>query len=64
MFCASADSADACYGDSGGPFTVHQGNVSVLEGVISWGKSCAKTKWPGVYARVRYVLDWITKNNS
>ena len=62
MFCASADSADACYGDSGGPFTVHQGNVSVLEGVISWGKSCAKTKWPGVYARVRYVLDWISNN--
>ena len=59
MFCASADSADSCYGDSGGPFTVLHNNASVLEGVISWGKSCAKSKWPGVYARVRKVVDWI-----
>ena len=62
MFCASADSADSCYGDSGGPFTVLHNNISILEGVVSWGKSCAKSKWPGVYARVRTVLDWI-KNN-
>ena len=59
MFCASADSSDSCYGDSGGPFTVVRNNSFVLEGVISWGKSCAKTKWPGVYARVRFALDWI-----
>ena len=62
MFCASADSADSCYGDSGGPFTVVHNNASVLEGVISWGKSCAKSKWPGVYARVRMVLGWIKDN--
>jgi secreted trypsin-like serine protease len=62
MFCASADSADSCYGDSGGPFTVLQNKMSILEGVISWGKSCAKSKWPGVYARVRTVLDWIINN--
>ena len=62
MFCARANSADSCYGDSGGPFTVVKNNISILEGVISWGKSCAKSKWPGVYARVRMVLDWVKEN--
>ena len=49
MFCARANSADSCYGDSGGPLTVVKNNVSILEGVISWGKSCGKSKWPVLY---------------
>ena len=28
-------------------------------GVISWGKSCADEKWPGVYANVSVALRWI-----
>jgi secreted trypsin-like serine protease len=34
----SGSYADACYGDSGGPFTVRQHGREVLEGVISWGR--------------------------
>ena len=28
-------------------------------GVISWGKSCADDKWPGVYANVTVAMGWI-----
>ena len=59
MFCAKSNSSDSCYGDSGGPLTVYKDGVAVLEGVISWGKSCGKPQWPGVYARVGAVLQWI-----
>ena len=27
--------------------------------MISWGKSCADEKWPGVYANVSVALGWI-----
>ena len=59
MFCARANDTDSCYGDSGGPFTVRRAGTHVLEGVISWGKNCAKQQWPGVYSRVSEVLRWI-----
>ena len=64
MICAQDKDTDACYGDSGGPFTVRDqsSGKSVLEGVISWGKNCAQARWPGVYARVRTVLPWIRQN--
>lgn len=60
MMCAETSGGDACFGDSGGPFTIPDfSGKYVLEGVISWGKSCADERYPGVYAEVRYVLDWI-----
>ena len=59
MFCARANATDSCYGDSGGPFTVNRDGIHVLEGIISWGKNCAKPQWPGVYSRVGHVLRWI-----
>lgn len=63
MICAQDKDTDACYGDSGGPFTVRDfAGKSVLEGVISWGKNCAQERWPGVYSRVRSVLPWIRQN--
>ena len=63
MMCAAAPNRDACFGDSGGPMTMRDGSgPAVLEGVISWGKNCAKSQWPGVYARVGYVLNWIKDN--
>ena len=59
MFCARANGTDSCYGDSGGPLTVFQNGIHILEGIISWGKNCAKPQWPGVYSRVGHVLKWI-----
>ena len=67
MMCAQSPGADACFGDSGGPFTIPDLNTSgriTLEGVISWGKSCADRKYPGVYAEVKKVLPWIEENTK
>ena len=62
-FFGSAN-ADACYGDSGGPFTIRQNGREVLEGVISWGRSCGQPQWPGVYAKVGRVLNWIRQETQ
>lgn len=53
----SNDGAAACFGDSGGPLI--QGRTVV--GVVSWGlgKRCLNHQYPGVYARVDSVREWI-----
>lgn len=62
MLCAMSPGADACFGDSGGPMTVEHRGRRVLVGVVSWGRECARSQWPGVYSRVDTVLDWIRDN--
>lgn len=42
-------------GDSGGPL-ICDGN---LEGIVSWGISCAHPFYPGVYTKVRNYNRWI-----
>jgi len=51
---------DACQGDSGGPMAVKLADGSVtLVGLTSSGYKCA-AGYPGVYAEVSHVNDWIT----
>ncbi|CAH0585729.1 unnamed protein product [Chrysodeixis includens] len=56
MMCAVGDGVDACQGDSGSPLMCAQGKV---EGISSYGMSCAVPDLPGVYTSVGVHLNWI-----
>uniref|UniRef100_A0A1B0EXX5 Vitamin K-dependent protein C n=1 Tax=Phlebotomus papatasi TaxID=29031 RepID=A0A1B0EXX5_PHLPP len=57
MFCAGYNEGakDTCEGDSGGPLVKDR----VQYGIVSWGYGCAIKGFPGVYARVASVRNWI-----
>lgn len=63
--CAGAPEGakGSCFGDSGGPLMApadtDTGYLQV--GVVSWGVQCGNPALPGVYARVSYLYDWISK---
>jgi secreted trypsin-like serine protease len=68
MLCAgAADTAgriiDSCQGDSGGPLVSALGGTERLIGVVSWGDECA-SKYPGVYARVSAMYDFLLKDGA
>ena len=65
MLCAgypNVGGKDACQGDSGGPYVCNDNGKAVIAGVVSWGNGCAHADFPGVYARVTIVLNWIQSN--
>ncbi|XP_028308112.1 trypsin isoform X2 [Gouania willdenowi] len=57
MICAGSryGGKDSCQGDSGGPLVCG----GVLEGIVSWGISCANPYFPGVYTKIRNYVAWI-----
>lgn len=59
MLCAASPGRDACYGDSGGPLMDSNFNVQV--GIVSFGNSCAKSGYPGVYSRISDQWPWISR---
>ncbi|CAF0829866.1 unnamed protein product [Brachionus calyciflorus] len=58
-------SVDTCQGDSGGPLVikdfVNGKEKFILIGLASNGDGCGRTGKPGVYTRVGYFLNWISK---
>ena len=61
MVCAGLDKGgkDSCQGDSGGPMVCAYNGKYFLEGVVSWGRGCAKPKNYGVYARLNVLIKWV-----
>lgn len=66
QICAGGQGGkDSCSGDSGGPLMTTFSNDNsqwFVEGVVSFGASCGREGWPGIYTRVSEYVDWITEN--
>jgi secreted trypsin-like serine protease len=61
MVCAGAPNIDSCYGDSGGPLFATEAGSRIQVGIVSWGRGCAKKRYPGVYSEVNSssIRGWI-----
>ncbi|XP_044019324.1 soluble guanylate cyclase 89Db-like [Aphidius gifuensis] len=65
MICAGYldGNKDSCSGDSGGPLLVQapQGHLEVI-GITSFGRGCARPRYPGVYTKLSNYLGWLKEN--
>jgi len=50
---------DACGGDSGGHLVCSENGKAYLAGVVSAGIECGRPNYPGLYANVKSLIDWI-----
>ncbi|KAG8283310.1 serine-type endopeptidase activity protein [Homalodisca vitripennis] len=66
VVCAYAPGKDLCRGDSGGPlmmYRMYNGTRRVFAlGIDSYGKSCLKEGFPGVYTRISEYMEWLIEN--
>ncbi|KAM7315817.1 trypsin-1-like [Ixodes scapularis] len=51
-------------GDSGGPATQTKKGITVLVGLVSFGRGCARIANAGVYTKVSHYIDWIQENSE
>lgn len=58
MLCAgfTEGGKSSCFGDSGGALVDEQGRAV---GIVSWGIGCGRPGYPGVYARISAMADFI-----
>ncbi|PIK50762.1 putative coagulation factor X [Apostichopus japonicus] len=63
MFCAGyrRGGADACHGDSGGPYAVKEADRWYLIGIVSWGIGCGDAGSDGVYTRFSKYHQWLVR---
>ena len=59
MLCAGAPGRDSCQGDSGGPLIADAAGSWVQVGLVSFGEGCARHGFPGVYAQIEGMRDFI-----
>lgn len=59
MICAGDVGKDACIGDSGGPLLMKKYGVTIVVGLVSFGKGCGMNDFPGVYTSLVHYRDWI-----
>ncbi|KAI4459186.1 hypothetical protein MML48_6g00015869 [Holotrichia oblita] len=61
QICAGGESGhDSCSGDSGGPLmAMGDRDTWYAEGIVSFGNSCGRQGWPGVYTYIPKYYDWI-----
>jgi len=57
--CAGGNGVSSCMGDSGGPLTTQVNGVTTLIGAVSWVQSNCSPRYPGGYAKIASVRDWI-----
>lgn len=64
--CANAKNKTICFGDSGGPLLAYHNSKNHVVGISSYGFCIYGPdliwKWPAVFARVSYFLNWIKDN--
>ncbi|CAJ1948413.1 unnamed protein product [Cylindrotheca closterium] len=60
-FCAGADGAGHCGGDSGGPIMKVHGKTQVQVGVVASSGFCGGATSPGVYASTSSAYGWMKK---
>jgi len=59
ILCAASPGKNACQGDSGDPMFLFENSRHTQIGVVSYGIGCANPNFPGVFARITHVKDWI-----